>query len=352
MLAEKSIVADMIRSGETLMLSGTEEMLTGLPNGNWVGGTSSYFMNEDGGQKNTDKIFVMSLPADIKLKEVKFYDSEHLADISKESPDNGFTYLLMPFGTKAHLDYAEKAPFFPGQFTKITIGWVAGVSLEDLGKKTTKVFNGQNGQISETDALAMHCSLPDNKYAMISTINIYEADKKATIVFPNSGFEVGNCFINGEPTNIVKYMKENNIDTKYPIVSNFKFGSALSKKLDTSGYTSFTEYPHVPDHGGNFVNVSFASIKDDKAQLYAPIFKDVKYYFAKPADYLTEFNKNLTAASDELAFSYSCILNYVNSNLEGKITKGMYGPFTFGEIAYQLLNQTLVYLDIKTKGSH
>jgi len=350
MLTEKKIVADMIRSGETLMLSGTDEMLTGLPNGNWVGGTSSYFMNEDGGQKNIDKIFVTKLPPDVKLEQVKFYDSEHLANISKDSPDNGFTYLLIPFGTSTHLDYAEKAPFFPGQFTKVTIGWVAGVALGEIGKKSTKVFNGQNGQISETDALAMHCSLPENKYAIISTINIYGADKKATIVFPNSGFEVSNCFINGEPTNIVKYMKENNIDMKHPIVTNFQFGSAVSKRLDTSGYTSFTEYPVTADHGGNYVNISFASIKDDKAHLFAPIFKDVKYYFARPADYLTEFNKNTTAVSKELAFSFSCILNYTNSNLEGKITKGMYGPFTFGEIAYQLLNQTLVYLDIKTKG--
>jgi hypothetical protein len=352
MLTEKNVVADIIRSGETLMLSGTEEMLTGLPNGNWVGGTSSYFMNENGGQKNTDKIFVMKLPTGVKLEQVKFYDSEHLADISKESPDNGFTYLLMPFGTKAHLNYAEKAPFFPGQFTKIIIGWVAGVALEDLRKKTTKVFNGQNGQISEMDVLAMHCSLPKNKYAMISTINIYEADKKATIVFPNSGFEASFCLINGEPTNIVKYMRENNIDIKHPIVTNFRFGSTISKRLDTSGYTSFTEYGHpsTTEHGGNYVNVSFAGIEGDKALLYAPIFSDVKYYFAKPADYLTQFNKHSTAFSDEQAFSFNCILNYTNSNLEGKVTKGMYGPFTFGEIAYQLLNQTLVYLDIKSKG--
>jgi hypothetical protein len=342
MLTEKNIVADMIRSGETLMLSGTEEMLTGLPNGNWVGGTSSYFMNEDGGQKNTDKIFVMKLPADANLELIKSYDSEHISDISKDSPDNGFTYLLIPFGGKTHLDYAAKAPSFPGQFTKIIIGWIAGVALEDFGKKTTKIFNGQNGQISETDALAMHCSLPKNKYAIISTINIYKADTKVTVTFPNDGFEATDCFIDGKPTNIVKYINENSVDIRYPIVTNFRFGSTKFKKLDIA------EHPEFAEHSSNYVNVSFEGIKDDKALFYAPIFKDVKYYFAKPADYLTEFNKNLTAHSDELAFSFSCILNYANSNLEGKITKGMYGPFTFGEIAYQLLNQTLVYLDIKT----
>ena len=33
--------------------------------------------------------------------------------------------------------------------------------------------------------------------------------------------------------------------------------------------------------------------------------------------------------------------------LEGKKTGAFTGPITFGEIAYQLLNQTLVYLEVK-----
>jgi light-regulated signal transduction histidine kinase (bacteriophytochrome) len=39
-------------------------------------------------------------------------------------------------------------------------------------------------------------------------------------------------------------------------------------------------------------------------------------------------------------------LNYVHAGLEGRRTPGFLGPATFGEIAYQLLNQTLVYLRI------
>jgi hypothetical protein len=46
-------------------------------------------------------------------------------------------------------------------------------------------------------------------------------------------------------------------------------------------------------------------------------------------------------------FSHAiAILNYLYSNLEGMRTGDMVGPITFGEIAYQLLNQTLVYLTI------
>jgi hypothetical protein len=39
-------------------------------------------------------------------------------------------------------------------------------------------------------------------------------------------------------------------------------------------------------------------------------------------------------------------LNYAYADLEGKKTGSFVGPITFGEVAYMLLNQTLVYLSI------
>jgi hypothetical protein len=42
-------------------------------------------------------------------------------------------------------------------------------------------------------------------------------------------------------------------------------------------------------------------------------------------------------------------LNYLYANLEGKKTGHIVGPMTFGEIAYMLLNQTLVYLTFENK---
>ena len=47
-----------------------------------------------------------------------------------------------------------------------------------------------------------------------------------------------------------------------------------------------------------------------------------------------------------ILFSCNCILNYQYAELEGEKTKGFTGPVTFGEVAYQLLNQTMVYLTI------
>ena len=48
----------------------------------------------------------------------------------------------------------------------------------------------------------------------------------------------------------------------------------------------------------------------------------------------------------EIAFSCNCILNFLYSDLEGKHTGHIIGPMTFGEIGYQLLNQTMVFLNV------
>ena len=55
----------------------------------------------------------------------------------------------------------------------------------------------------------------------------------------------------------------------------------------------------------------------------------------------------LAHCADGVVFSCNCILNYLYSELEGKKTGSFVGPITFGEVAYQLLNQTLVYLKIE-----
>ncbi len=40
------------------------------------------------------------------------------------------------------------------------------------------------------------------------------------------------------------------------------------------------------------------------------------------------------------------MLNYLYGELEGRRTGAVVGPMTYGEIGYQLLNQTLVYIEV------
>ena len=70
-------------------------------------------------------------------------------------------------------------------------------------------------------------------------------------------------------------------------------------------------------------------------------------HLAQPiADYPAAYGKLIAAQGTVPTLSFNCILNYLNASLEGRTTTGFVGPVTFGEIAYILLNQTLVRLDI------
>jgi hypothetical protein len=53
--------------------------------------------------------------------------------------------------------------------------------------------------------------------------------------------------------------------------------------------------------------------------------------------------------TENIIASCNCILNYLYSELEGKKTGKVTGPITFGEIAYVLVNQTMVYLSVEDK---
>ena len=65
------------------------------------------------------------------------------------------------------------------------------------------------------------------------------------------------------------------------------------------------------------------------------------------SDYIKDFTSIVSKLDIKPVFTCNCILNYVYSELEGKKTGTLTGPMTFGEIAYQLLNQTIVYLTIE-----
>jgi hypothetical protein len=94
--------------------------------------------------------------------------------------------------------------------------------------------------------------------------------------------------------------------------------------------------------------VSFQSVDPDAGEVafYAPVFPGVEYRLAAAQeDYAKTFATQVGSAG-EGSYSCNCILNYVYGDMEGKLTAGYTGPVTFGEIAYVLLNQTLVKLDL------
>lgn len=316
-------VKKKIESNKTLFLAADENLLSALPKGNWIGGTIPYFMAENGGAFSQDKIYVTELPDYIQNPQIKVYDKASLKNIYMDIPANGVGLIVIPATSEAHVSFALDAPNYPDFATRPLIGWISGVFLDDLGKITPKVFDGSTSKKHENEAVVLYFNLPENKLADINIINIFEQGSGDIITFLEDGFSAKDVLINGNKANFADYIKENNLDVKYPLVA---------------------------DYSGAMVNISFQAVDEDKKEVlfYAPVFKGMEYKHAKAINnYVAEFNAQIPqSGTDTIVFSCNCILNYLYSELEGKETGGITGPITFGEVAYQLLNQTLVYLKI------
>jgi len=266
---------------------------------------------------------VIELPDFIKIKSIQWYEDATLPEITKDAPQNGFTMIILPAASRVLSSFAQNAAAYEGIFLKPLVGWVSGTDLSEIGVKTPKTVNGQTLEFSEQKAVACHCLLPEDKVATIGIINIFEPGQGEVLTFPDEGFWVKNCLVDGQKMNFTDYLKVSGVDTRLPLVANYS---------------------------GAMINVGIQEIKwtDKTVHFFAPVFQGVEYQFAQPIhNYVEEFEKALPRQGVKPVFSCNCVLNYRYSELEGKKTAHLLGPFTFGEIAYQLMNQTLVYLEIQ-----
>ena len=318
-------VVGMIKIGKSLLLAGDEALLKQLPRGSWIGGTIPYFMGERGGEFSKSKIYVITLPENVSGQSIRFYDEANIEKIYSEAPEQGFSVVIIPAASRTHQAFSLKAPTFPQFAASPLIGWISGVDLKDLGKVTPKVFDGKTGRVSDNAAVVMDASLPKDKAAIIGIVNIFEQGSGDTLTFAQDGFSASEVMVNGKKQSFVEYLLANKIDTRLPLVAD-SYGAMVN--------TSF----QLVDKAGNHVD------------FYAPVFKGVEYKLAKPVlNYVESFEKVTSAKlGDRMVFACNCILNYLYSELEGKKTGNVTGPVTFGEVAYQLLNQTMAYMTIES----
>lgn len=310
---------DLIKEGKTLHIAADDSLLAKLPTGNWIGGTTPYFIAEDGGVLTKDKLFVNEIDFATETR-VAAYGKHNIFQIVEECYDNGLTLLILPFSSEVAAKYAKEAPDVEELLMHPTVGWVSGLDLNTGGE--AKVYDGTTGKAYTDKAVAMYINLPAGKTALINIVNIFEDDKTDPVItFPENALDVTKCCVNGQEVDFAEYIKKKNIDTQMPLVA---------------------------DYNGVYINTSIKAVEDGKVALYAPVFKGIDYRFATHvANYEEEFKNRInTAGAGKPFFSCNCILNYLYGNLEGKKTPPYAGPVTFGEVAYQLLNQTLVYCEI------
>ncbi|MEI6100656.1 MAG: hypothetical protein WCP73_02350 [Eubacteriales bacterium] len=318
MLTNLNEVVKLIEAGNWLHLSGNEDLLKKLPRGNWIGGSTEYFMDKTGGAVTNEKLFVQEIP--YTACKIAAYNEKTIQNITEDAYPNGFSIIILPFDSEVHKTYAKNAAGFKEIFLKNIIGWVSGTNLSVPGQ-TPITVNGQTGEVSSCKAVVLHVSLPDDKLANIGIINIFTQNENSPMIeFSENSFTVQKCLVNGQEVVFSEYLAKNNIDTKLPIIG---------------------------EYSGTGVNVSVKQIDGNTVSLYAPVFEGIKYRFANPiTDYASAFKTQLEGISENPVFTCNCILNFLYGELEGKQIQSLFGPITFGEVAYQLVNQTLVYLSV------
>lgn len=312
----------LLRGPGAFTVAGDEALLRRLPRGRWIGGSIPYFMGQDGGRTTREQVFVTPLPAGATAPQLRWYDAASLPGVCVDGPANGYSLIIIPAFSALHSQFAREAPQYEDMYLKPLLGWIAGIHLDDLGTAAPVVVNGETGAFDGERALVMHVPLPDDQLARLDIVNLFEQGDGDRIRFGESGFHAHDCLVNGKPVNFADYLKLHAIDTRWPLVA---------------------------DYSGAMINVSFKGIDeaDRRVDFYAPVFDDIEYRFAKPMqDYERALVGALPADSAQVSWSCNCILNYLYSSLEGRRTGPITGPMTFGEVAYQLLNQTMVVLSI------
>jgi hypothetical protein len=316
-------VNTLIESGSNLIIAGEEHLLTQLSKGNWVGGTTPYFMNHDGGVMSQEQVFVTDFTELGVAFKIGVYNGKQIVkEMLADRYTGGFSYVLLPAFSEIHQSYALNNRNASTLFDIPTMGWIMGVHLDDIGQKTAKVVNGETGAVFENKACVLHCQLPEGQYAEIDIVNVYEQGEGDKITFLENSFSCYDCLINGEPTNLAAYYIKNNIDVSLPLVANYS---------------------------GASINVSIQQVDEVNKQVlfYAPVLTTEEYHVAKVVPNLYDtFGGMLPTETSEIVCSCNCILNYLGLELEGKKLGDFRGPITFGEIAYVLVNQTMVTLSI------
>ncbi len=319
MLITYEETVSLINEGKILHIAADDALLAKLPKGKWIGGTTPYFIGDDGGVLTKEKLYVneIDFAEDIRIAA---YGKYNIFQIVEECFDNGLTMLIMPYGSQVAAKYAKEAPEVEELLMHPTVGWISGSDLE-VGAEA-KVYDGTSGESYTDKAVAMYIKLPEGKTAMINMINIFTDDKTDPVIrFYDNDLSVTKCSINGQDIDFAEYIEKKNIDTKMPLVA---------------------------DYNGSYINTSIKGVVNGAVSFYAPVFKGIEYRFATNVkDYAAEFQSRIKeAGAHSPVLCCNCILNYLYGGLTGQKMTPYTGPVTFGEIAYQLLNQTLVYCEI------
>lgn len=317
---------ELIEKDRLLIIAADDSLLKKLPDGNWIGGSNPYMLGEDGGKYSTDQLFIKDFTDVAVNTNIKTYDENDIKNITTDGYGNGLIIAILPSFSQVHLEFGLHAPTFENQFVNPLLGWVSGDTPEKTlpGVATTYV-----GSKCFTDkAVALHIELPEEKVGRLEIISVLDPDPNSDeLTFDQDGFGNTSVHVNGgKAQDLYEYFESINHVYSLPLMA---------------------------DYSGAKINIGFIKDEKNKKTLFcAPVYKSTVYKVVtnQTDDYEKEFFKGFEKDKDaNIEYSISCIYNYFNFGLEGKPLAKTCATFTWGEIAYQLLNITHVYLVIEDR---
>ncbi len=152
-------VVRLIRSGQPLAITGVEEALDQLPIGPWIGGTAPHVRDAQVCASSDRQVFVTELPAR-GLTSVQYCDVACMAAMRAHAPAQGYSLVIVPDGSSAHLCFAAAYGDEPGGTLRPTVGWVATVDPARRGLRQPLVYFGKTGQKLAEGAVVAHARVP------------------------------------------------------------------------------------------------------------------------------------------------------------------------------------------------
>ena len=328
-------VAAMIEKGDTLLLAGDAALLSQLPKGKWIAGATSRFVEKGGALVTTrEKIFVHNVTdvaANVKLKT---YDAATLPNIFDDAFDNGFSVLIVPVFSDVWKEYGANCSNYSNFAYRAVCGWVAVAPIysEYEQNDASLVFSGETGMSYLNEGVVMHIAVPEGKYAEVHVISPFKPDDNDVIIFEENTQHIEYALINGVRQNFRQYLIDRRIGRSQE--------SGVSSRKCLAG-----------DFAGFIMNVSIAPETEIDAEKYVtlgtPVYKGITYRLANRDN--MSYENEAMYTDNKIVCSFACITNFSYPEVFQKYLTQMNGPFTYGEIAYFLLNYATAYVTVGDK---
>lgn len=322
-LYSKAEVIEFIKQGRVMHLCGSEEMLKDLPKGKWIAGMTPYFMDSVG-KICKNKIYVDDFSYIAEDVKIVAMDEDDIHNVAKNNTfGNGFIMMILPLESPVYYTFSNHSLEYEDIYNNPVVGYVSSCLLDEYGKVKPKVAIGTDPVLTSDKAAVMYVKVSDRLRVRAEIMNFDTIDESTpSLKFPKTSFVQSDCLIDGKPGNIAEYLW------------------SVKKKLG--------HYPQlITSQNGALVNRDIKSVDLEKgvASFFSPAYENDLYYLVKPnSNYLRAFNDALKTKSDVIA-CFSCTSYFLLGDFEYR-SINYNGVYTFGEIGYQLLNKTIVTLEI------